>query len=183
MWWCRDEDGDDDDVVLPALVDVVLAHALDHQLRVGEEVAGAHPLDVGGRGGGGLAPRPVALNLAAGAEGGGGGWEVGILEQAVRLQVQRQKFLVVLTVKAAPRGPRIRRHIGTTSSWQDLFETETIHTSQTLFHVIRLYGFVVIFQPYLFSCIYLFPSKSIATGTKSPNNKCLRASSIFDSIC
>ena len=47
----EDDDHDDDangdgDIAQPALVDIVLARALHHQLRLGEQDARAHPLDL-----------------------------------------------------------------------------------------------------------------------------------------
>ena len=41
-----DDDNGDGDIAQPALVDIVLARALHHQLRLGEEDARAHPLDL-----------------------------------------------------------------------------------------------------------------------------------------
>ena len=43
-----DDANGDGDIAQPALVDIVLARALHHQLRLGEQDARAHPLDLRG---------------------------------------------------------------------------------------------------------------------------------------
>ena len=67
----------------------------------------------------------VALHVAGVAEGGGVGWELGVLKQRLGLQVGRLKLLEVLPIQAVILGPRIR-HFHTTFSNGSLFKTAMV---------------------------------------------------------
>ena len=147
-----DEGTEEPAVAQPALVHVVLAGAVHHQLGIGEEAACTHPLDLRGLGAHlqmslhttahlllVLAQaRRVALHVAGVAEGGGVGWELRVLEQRLGLQVGRLKLLEVLSIQTVVLGPRIR-HFDTTSSNRDLLKTGDKKVSQYLYQVSVLY--------------------------------------------